>query len=108
MPPYADVVPRQLRIEYENAIYHLINRGDRREPIFRDDFDHEQFVATLGGACEKTGWQIHAFCLMGNHFHLVVETPQANLVSGMKWPIWCAQRRRSGSGSAMMSLARTT
>ena len=76
---------RKLRIQYPGAIYHVMNRGDRREPIFRDDLDHRRFLATLGEACAKTGWQVHAYCLMGNHFHLVVETPQANLVAGMKW-----------------------
>jgi len=76
---------RKLRVEYPGAIYHLINRGDRREPIFRDDQDRERFISTLGEACAKTSWQVHAFCLMPNHFHLVVETPQANLVAGMKW-----------------------
>lgn len=78
-------MPRQLRVEYPGAIYHVLNRGDRREPIFRDDADRERFLDTLGEACAKTGWQIHAWCLMGNHFHLVLETPQANLVAGMKW-----------------------
>lgn len=78
-------MPRQLRIEYEGAIYHVMNRGDRREPIFNDDRDRSFFLEALGEACAKTGWQIHAYCLMENHFHLVLETPQANLVSGMKW-----------------------
>jgi putative transposase len=78
-------MPRQLRIEYEGAIYHLLNRGDRREPIFLDDQDYELFLTTLGEACQKTGWQVHAFCLMSNHFHLVVETPRGNLVMGMRW-----------------------
>ncbi len=76
---------RKLRVEYPGAIYHLMNRGDRREPIFRDDEDRERFLATLGQGCFKTGWQVHAYCLMPNHFHLVVETPAANLVAGMKW-----------------------
>ena len=78
-------MPRPLRIEYAGAIYHLMNRGDRREPIFLDDQDRQTFLRTLQEACEKTDWQIHAFCLMGNHFHLVAETPQPNLVAGMKW-----------------------
>ena len=78
-------MPRKLRVEYPGAIYHVMNRGDRREPIFKDKRDRETFLATLGGACAKTGWQVHAYCLMPNHFHLVVETPQANLVAGMKW-----------------------
>ncbi|MDA1276280.1 MAG: transposase [Verrucomicrobia bacterium] len=45
----------------------------------------EKFLRTLTEACLKTEWQLHAYCLMGNHFHLVIETPQAKLVSGMKW-----------------------
>jgi len=76
---------RKLRVEYPGAIYHVLNRGDRREPIFRDDADRHRFLETLSEACSKTGWQLHAYCLMGNHFHLVLETPQANLVTGMKW-----------------------
>jgi REP element-mobilizing transposase RayT len=76
---------RKLRVEYPGAIYHVMNRGDRREPIFQDDADRKRFVVTLGEACIKTDWQVHAYCLMNNHFHLVIETPQANLVAGMKW-----------------------
>ena len=76
---------RKLRVEYPGAIYHVMNRGDRREPIFHDDVDRRSFLETLGEACAKTEWQVHAYCLMGNHFHLVLETPQANLVAGMKW-----------------------
>ena len=72
-------------MEYPGAIYHVMNRGDRREEIFKDDKDRERFLATLGEVCIRTGWQVHAVCLMGNHFHLVVETPQGNLVAGMKW-----------------------
>jgi REP element-mobilizing transposase RayT len=76
---------RKLRVEYPGAIYHVMNRGDLREPIFQDDLDRRRFVETLGEACAKTSWQVHAYCLMENHFHLVVETPLANLVAGMKW-----------------------
>jgi REP element-mobilizing transposase RayT len=76
---------RKIRIEYPGAIYHVMNRGDRREPIFQDDFDRRRFLETLGEACAKTDWLVHAWCLMSNHFHLVVETPQPNLVAGMKW-----------------------
>jgi putative transposase len=78
-------MPRQLRIEYPGAIYHVMNRGDRQEPIYQDDADHTRFLQTLGEACRKTDWQIHAYCLMGNHFHVVLETPGANLVAGMRW-----------------------
>ena len=59
---------RKLRIEYPGAIYHLMNRGDRREPIFRGDSDRELFLETLSEACAKTGWEVHAYCLMRNHF----------------------------------------
>jgi putative transposase len=62
-----------------------MSRGDRREPIFRDDPDHELFLATLGEACQKAVWELHAFCLIPNHLHLVVETPQGGLVAGMQW-----------------------
>src|SRR6266567_1700487 len=78
-------MPRKLRVEYEGALYHVMNRGDQREAIFLDDKDRELFLQTLGEACLKTDWQVHAYCLMSNHFHLVVETPKANLVAGMKW-----------------------
>jgi REP element-mobilizing transposase RayT len=61
-----------------------MNRGDRREKIFEEDEDRHRFLKTLAEACEKTGWQVHAYCLMSNHFHLVIETPQANFVAGMK------------------------
>ena len=70
---------RKLRLEYPGAIYHAMNRGDRREVIFRSDADRRLFLETLGQACLKTGWQVHALCLMANHFHLVVETPYGNL-----------------------------
>ena len=78
-------MPRQLRIEYPGAIYHVMSRGDRRENIFYDDVDRHDFVRTLGEACQKTGFEVHAYCLMPNHFHLVVETPNGNLVAGMRW-----------------------
>ena len=76
---------RKLRVQYEGAIYHVMSRGDRREDIFHDDVDRELFLKTLGETCAKTSWQVHAYCLLRNHFHLVVETPRANLVAGMKW-----------------------
>ena len=79
------LVPRKPRLEYEGAVYHVMNRGDHREPIFLDDSDYELFLKTLDETCQKTGFQIHAYCLMPNHFHLVVETPGANLVAGMRW-----------------------
>jgi len=62
-----------------------MSRGDRREAIFADERDREVFLTTLGQTCLKTDWQVHAYCLMRNHFHVVIETPQPNLVAGMRW-----------------------
>jgi REP element-mobilizing transposase RayT len=76
---------RKVRVQYPGAIYHAMNRGDHKEAIFSDDDDRLLFLSTLDQACRKTAWQIHSFCLMSNHFHLVIETPNANLVEGMKW-----------------------
>src|SRR6185436_12347879 len=76
---------RKLRIQFPGAIYHVMSRGNRRDDIFRDDMDRESFLQILADTCAKTAWQVHAFCLTPNHFHLVVETPQPNLVAGMKW-----------------------
>ena len=76
---------RKARVEFEGAVYHLLDRGDRREAIFRDDVDRERFLATLGEACGRTGWRVHALVLMSNHYHLLIQTPHANLVAGMRW-----------------------
>ncbi|PYJ01489.1 MAG: hypothetical protein DMF00_04750 [Verrucomicrobia bacterium] len=76
---------RPLRIEYPGAIYHVLSRGDRREAIFRTEADRKLFLNLLDQTCRRTGWQIHAYCLMDNHFHLVVETPRGNLSTGMQW-----------------------
>lgn len=76
---------RQLRIEYPNAIYHVMARGNRRDDIVLDDVDREMFVRTMGEACAKTGWQVLAWVLMDNHYHWVLRTPEANLVAGMRW-----------------------
>jgi REP element-mobilizing transposase RayT len=88
-----------LRIEYAGAIYHVMNRGDRREPIFHDDLDRKRFFAALGEVCAKTDWQVHAYCLMLNHFHLVLETPTANLVAGMRWFLSTYTARFSTAGT---------
>ncbi|MBL9118204.1 MAG: transposase [Verrucomicrobiaceae bacterium] len=78
-------MPRQPRIEYEGALYHVMARGDQREDIFFDDKDRTMFLKTLAEACARTGWRCHAYVLMSNHYHLVIETPKANLVAGMSW-----------------------
>jgi putative transposase len=78
-------VARSIRIEYAGAFYHVMARGNRREDIFRDDHDRQLFLKTLGEACVRTGWRIHAWVLMSNHYHLLIETREANLVVGMQW-----------------------
>ena len=76
---------RSPRVEYEGAIYHLMSRGNRQEPVFLDDLDSRMFLELLEEACGRTGWRVHAYVLMGNHYHLLIETPEANLVDGMRW-----------------------
>lgn len=78
-------MPRQPRIEYPGATYHVMARGNRRETIFRDDRDSQAFLDRLDRCCQRTGWHVRVFVLMGNHYHLVVHTPEGNLVAGMKW-----------------------
>ncbi len=72
-------------MEYAGAIYHVMSRGDWQEAIFLDDEDRRRFLKTLGEACKRAGWEVHAYSLMGIFFHLVVETPQQTLVAEMKW-----------------------
>ena len=76
---------RKPRVEFEGATYHVMCRGNRQVPIFKDDRDHDIFLDMLGEVSERNGWLIHAFVLMGNHYHLLIETPEANLVDGMRW-----------------------
>ena len=64
---------RKLRVEYPGAIYHVMNRGDRREPIFKDDEDRRRFLDTLGETCVKTDFRVHAYCLMSSHLTTKVE-----------------------------------
>jgi putative transposase len=76
---------RSTRIEYPGAFYHVMARGNRRAAIFKDDADHRFFLKALGEACGMTGWRVNAWALMGNRYHLLIVTPEANLVDGMKW-----------------------
>jgi len=76
---------RKIRIEYAGAAYHVMARGNQGRDIYADERDRKLWLETLGEACEKTGWRIHAWVMMNNHYHLLLETPEANLVAGMKW-----------------------
>jgi putative transposase len=78
-------MPRSPRIEFPGAVYHVLARGDRREPIVWSDEDRWMFLHTLGAMCGRTGARVHAWALMDNHYHLLLETPKANLVAGMSW-----------------------
>jgi len=76
---------RSLRIERSGAVYHVINRGNYRQDLFVNDGAHKAFERCLFEACEKCGWILEGWCVMTNHFHLILRTPQGNLVYGMKW-----------------------
>jgi REP element-mobilizing transposase RayT len=78
-------MPRSLRIEKENGVYHIINRGNYRQDLFINEGTHRSFEKCLFETCEKCGWILEGFCVMTNHFHLVVRTPKGNLIYGMKW-----------------------
>ena len=75
---------RPLRIEYDGAFYHVTSRGNERKAIFKDDTDRQLFLSTLAQVVQRFHWLWHAYCLMDNHYHLVVETPDANLSKGMR------------------------
>lgn len=75
---------RPLRICIPGGVYHVIARGNERAPIYRDDADRFRFLRTLALVVDRFGWLCHAYCLMGNHYHLVVETPRPNLPTGMQ------------------------
>jgi len=75
---------RPLRIEYENAVYHITTRGNARQDIFLDDEDRLGFLKILQDVVARYNWVCHAYCLMSNHYHLLVETPDANLSRGMR------------------------
>ncbi len=75
---------RPLRIEYPGAVYHVTSRGNEKKPVFRDDQDRESFLNTLHQVNKRYHWICHAYCLMGNHYHLLIETPDGNLAIGMR------------------------
>lgn len=75
---------RPLRLEFSGALYHITSRGNRREDIYETDEDRRLFLSVLGDVCERYNWVCHAYCLMSNHYHLLIETPDANLSKGMR------------------------
>ena len=75
---------RPLRIEFPGALYHITSRGDGSEAIYLDDRDRVMFLNVLAHVCERFHWACHGYCLMTNHYHLLMETPEAKLSSGMR------------------------
>lgn len=93
---------RPLRYEAAGAVYHVMARGDGGKNVFEDDKDRFAWTDLLEQAHGRFGWRVHAWVLMGNHFHLLLETPEPNLVAGMKWMLgvfsqgWNRRRQRKG------------
>jgi len=84
--PYGGEMPRAYRIQAPDQLYHVGSRGVDRQPIFgRIPFDREHFLTLLTETVRRHRWNVHAYCLMGNHFHLVLDTPDANLSAGMQY-----------------------
>jgi REP element-mobilizing transposase RayT len=75
---------RPLRVEYPGAIYHVTSRGNARQPIFGDDEDREMLLSVFAEVVARFNFFCHAYCLMDNHYHFVIETPEANLSQGMR------------------------
>lgn len=75
---------RPLRLELAGGLYHITSRGDQREDIYLDDTDRNKWLELLGQVCERYNWRCHAYCLMTNHYHFVVETVEGNLSQGMR------------------------
>jgi putative transposase len=78
-------VSRQLRLEFPGAIWHVTSRGNERRVIYRDDADRRRFLKLLASAVRDRRWILHAWVLMSNHYHLLIETPEVGLSRGMKW-----------------------
>src|SRR5262245_39004324 len=78
-------MPRAPRIEFPGALYHVMNRGNHLEGIFRDNVDRSNLLKVLGQTARSARWTIHSYCFMSNHYHLLIETHRATLVKGMQY-----------------------
>ena len=93
---------RPLRIQYPGAVYHITSRGNEKKAVYKDDQDRDAFLRTLQQVNKRYHWICHAYCLMDNHYHLVIETPDGNLSFGMRQlngvytQLFNARRQRSG------------
>ena len=84
LPSHAIIMARQLRLEFAGGLYHLTARGNAQAAIYKDDDDRIRFLDLLGREIAQQGWLCYAYCLMDNHYHLLIETPEANLSKGMR------------------------
>jgi len=75
---------RPMRLEFPNALYHVTSRGNAQQYIYLTDADRQQFLNVLNHVCQRYNWVVHAYCLMSNHYHLLIETPDGNLSKGMR------------------------
>jgi len=75
---------RPMRLEFPNALYHVTSRGNAQQDIYLSDADRQQFLNVLNHVCQRYNWVVHAYCLMSNHYHLLIETPDGNLSKGMR------------------------
>ena len=75
---------RPLRLSFPGAVYHVTSRGNARQDIVADDRDRSQWLRLLAHVVDRYGWMCHAYCLMDNHYHLLIETPKPNLSLGMR------------------------
>ena len=95
-------MPRSARIEFPGAIHHITARGDRRDSIFLDNADRENWLKVLHNVCIHHRWRVYAYCMMGNHYHLLIETPEPTLSAGMRELnsvyTWHFNQRRNSSG----------
>lgn len=93
---------RPLRIQYPGAFYHVTARGNERKDVFKSKRDRERFLSYLETATERYGARVHVYCLMGNHYHLLLETPEGNLsqimrhINGAYTTYFNTKRQRSG------------
>lgn len=92
-------MPRKERIEYPGAVYHVISRGNYRKDLFTQRGSGVAFEKALLETAERCGWRVYAYVVMSNHYHLAVETPEPNLVEGMRWLQSTFATRGSHKGS---------
>ncbi|MGB7290639.1 MAG: transposase [Thermodesulfobacteriota bacterium] len=81
---FHNIITRQLRLQFPGALYHVTSRGNNKQEIFLDEEDRRNFLDLNGKDIEQKRWRCYAYCLMNNHYHLVIATPEGNLVSGMR------------------------